>query len=169
MSLEPPTVSEAQNAAPLTAPTVVDLMRIAGQRAMELGQIRGVLVEADPEAELPGYDHVMTVDVARAIVGQRDEAREALECATASYERVKAERDEAQILAAVTPRASSVERSEEELVEQMSRRLQQDFRLRIGPNTRKHVVDGQESIPLSLRECDDVARAAVTALRKVTP
>lgn len=66
------------------------------------------------------------------------------------------------------PRAPGAACSDDELVEQTSRRLQRDFRLRIGPNTRRHIIDGQELIPLSLRECDDVARAAVTALEKVT-
>jgi hypothetical protein len=51
----------------------------------------------------------------------------------------------------------------------ISSALQRDFRLRIGPNTRRHITDGQTRIPLSLRECDDIAAAAVTALRKATP
>jgi len=58
--------------------------------------------------------------------------------------------------------------SDEALIAAVSRVLQRDFRLRIGPNTRRHVTNGQQRIPLSLTECDDVARAAVTALRQET-
>lgn len=60
------------------------------------------------------------------------------------------------------------EATDEDLAATVSAALQRDFRLRIGPNTRRHIVDGQALIPLSLRECDDVAHAAVAALRKVT-
>lgn len=67
-----------------------------------------------------------------------------------------------------TPQAPSAERSDEDLTAAVSAVLQRDFRLRIGPNTRRHITDGQERIPLSLRECDDVAQAAVAAPRKVT-
>jgi hypothetical protein len=58
------------------------------------------------------------------------------------------------------------ERSDEDLVADVSRELQQTFRLRIGPNTRRHITEGMELVPLSLRECDDVARAAVAAARR---
>lgn len=68
----------------------------------------------------------------------------------------------------VSPQASSTVPADDDLAAAISTVLQRDFRLRIGPNTRRHITDGQELIPLSLRECDDVARAAVTALKKVT-
>jgi transglutaminase-like putative cysteine protease len=60
------------------------------------------------------------------------------------------------------------DRSDEDLAAALSTRLQRDFRLRIEPNTRRHITDGQERIRLSLRECDDVAHAAVAALRAAT-
>ena len=63
----------------------------------------------------------------------------------------------------------SEHRSDLDLVDAVSIRLQRDFRLRIGPKTRRHITDGQERIPLSLSECYDVACAAVAALRKETP
>jgi hypothetical protein len=55
--------------------------------------------------------------------------------------------------------------SDDALAAAVSAALQRDFRLRIGPNTRRHITNGQTRIPLSLRECDDIAHAAVTALK----
>lgn len=58
------------------------------------------------------------------------------------------------------------ERSDpQRLIEAVERRIRQDFRLRIGPNTRQLIVDGQESIQLSGSEAHCVAHAAAEAVQ----
>lgn len=41
--------------------------------AAELEEIRAILVAAEPKADLPDYAYVSTADIARAVVGQRDQ------------------------------------------------------------------------------------------------